>query len=323
MHGLHRRKVLSGGVAIAAVSLAGPVFAQDFPSRPITFICPFPAGGIVDIVMRTFSEDLTRELGQPVAVDARPGASGMLASGALALAAPDGHTIMMATLSHLTAPLFTPAAYDPVSDFQSVARVAASVSVMCVPASLGVSTMAEFVELAKLRSGEFNYLKPGNGSFGHLTGEALKLATGIEMEAIDYAGLPPGILDMLAGRLELATLSTGLAEPHVREGTLVPIATVGSVRSPIFPDVPTLTEQGFDDANVESVYFVIAPAATPQGVVQRLHEALNTVLANSDVQTRLEGVGTIPLPPIGLDELQANMRSDYESFKALVESLAL
>lgn len=317
----NRRQVLGGGVALGAMALAMPSMAQNFPSRPITFICPFPAGGIVDLVMRSFSDDLAAELGQPVAVDVRPGASGMLASAALAASEPDGHTIMLATLSHLTAPLFTPAAYDPIADFRSFGLVSANVSVICVPASLGVSTIDEFVELARSRPGEFNYLRPGIGSFGHLTAESLKLATGIEMEAIDYQGVPPGIVDMLAGRLEFGTPSAVLAEPHVAEGTLAVLATVGDVRSPIFPDIPTLSEQGYEDANVSPAYFALAPAGTPEPVIERLHEALMAVMAREDVQERVRGIGTIPLPPAGLDELQQRMAADYARFQTLVESL--
>lgn len=322
MFKMNRRKVLGGGLALGAMSLAAPAIAQTFPTRPITFICPFPAGGIVDLVIRSFSDDLAEELGQPVAVDVRTGAGGMLASGALAAAEPDGHTIMLATLSHLTAPLFTPAAYDPVADFRSLGLVSANVSVICVPASLGVSDVAEFVELARANPGEMNYLRPGIGSFGHLTAESLKIATGIEMEAIDYQGVPPGIVDMLAGRVQFGTPSTGLAAPHVSEGTLVALATIGDVRSPVFPDLPTLPEQGFEDANVSPSYFALAPAGTPEPVVERLHEALATVMAREEVQERLRSVGTIPLPATGLDELQQRMEADYARFQTLVESIS-
>ena len=317
----NRRQVLAGGTALGAMALATPGFAQAFPTRPINFICPFPAGGIVDLVMRSFSEELAAELGQPVAVDVRPGASGMIAAAAVAASEPDGHTITLVALSHLTAPLFTQVAHDPVADFRPFAQVSTSVGVVAVPASLGVSTLDEFIALAKSRPGELNYLKPGIGSFGHLTTEALQLETGIELEGIEYAGLPPGIVDMLAGRLDLGVMSAALAEPHVREGTLVVLSSVGAVRSPLFPDLPTLSELGFDDANISPAYLALAPSATPEPVIQRLHEAFQTVLARGDVQERLVGIGTIPLPPLSLDELQARMLADSERYAAIVASL--
>lgn len=318
---LNRRQVLGGGVALGAMAVAAPGLAQSFPTRPVTFICPFPAGGIVDLVMRSFSEDLAAELGQPVAVDVRPGASGMVAASAVAAAEPDGHTIMLVALSHLTAPLFSPVAHDPVNDFRPFAQVSTSVGVVAVPASLGVSTLDEFLELARSRPGELNYLKPGIGSFGHLTMEALQQETGISVEGIEYAGLPPGIVDMLAGRLDVGVMSAVLAQPHVQEGTMQVLATVGDVRSPLFPDLPTLSELGHDDANISPAYLALAPAATPEPVIERLHEAFATVLAREEVQERLLGVGTLPLPALSLDELQARMRADSARFTALVESL--
>jgi tripartite-type tricarboxylate transporter receptor subunit TctC len=314
----NRRSVLVGAASAAAIGLSGKAWAQDFPTKPITFVCPFPAGGIVDLVMRTFSDDLAAELGQPVVVDARPGAAGMVASSAVAKADADGHTLMMATISHLVAPMLTKADFHPVDDFVGVAVCSSSVSVACVPASVQAGNIAEFVALAKANPGAMNYLRPGHGSFGHLTVETLKLETGIDVTAVDYKGLPPGILDMLADRVQLGILSSGLAAPHVKDGKLKVIATVGTARSKEFPDVPTMTEQGFGDANIDAWYMAVAPKGTPAAVVEKLNAAFAKVLAKPEVKERLLVASGIPVPTLSATDTQALLASDYAKYQRLV-----
>lgn len=297
--------------------MARPVF----PSRPLTFLCPFPAGGIVDIVIRTFNEDLAERLGQPVAVDARPGAGGMIASTALHNADPDGHTIMMATLSHLTAPLFTPADYHPVEDFVSVAQVCSSVGMIVVPTALGVGSIDELIALDASDPGALNYIKPGNGSFGHLMVETLNLNAGTSIRPIDYQGLPPGIIDLLANRVQVGVLSVSQVVQHAAEGTLTPIAAVGNVRAAAFPDVPTLPEQGHEASNIETVFFVIAPAGTPQGAVERLHGDIAASVASDRVQSRIAELGLLPVPYADLAVLQDKMASAHAGFDRLVKAM--
>jgi tripartite-type tricarboxylate transporter receptor subunit TctC len=293
--------------------------AQAFPSRSIRFICPFPAGGIVDIVMRAFSDDVAAELGQPVVVDARPGAGGLIGSQALVGAQPDGHTWMMATLSHLVAPILAKSNFHPVNDVTGIAMTAGSVSVAAVPSSLPARTMTEFVRHARANPGKLNYLRPGRGSFGHLTVETLKLRTGIDVTAVDYSGLPPGILDLVAGRLDLGILSTGLAMPHVQEGKLRIIGTIGNQRAPEFPDMPTLTEQGVGDANLDSWYVVLAPKGVPAPIVERTHAAIMRALAKPEVQGRMKAAGALPVPAMSPTEVQALLKREYDRYAEVIE----
>jgi tripartite-type tricarboxylate transporter receptor subunit TctC len=226
---------------------------------------------------------------------------------------------MMATLSHLVAPMLNKAEFHPVDDFQGITVCSSSVSVVCVPTSVKANNIAELIALAKAEPGKLNYLRPGHGSFGHLTVETIKMSTGVDITPVDYKGLPPGILDMLADRVQLGILSSGLAAPHVRDGKMRVIGTVGSTRAKEFPDVPSLTEQGFADANLESWYMVIAPKGVPAAVIEQLNAAFNKVLAKPDVQARLTAASGIPVPPVTVEATQALLVSDYAKYQTLVK----
>lgn len=311
-----RRALLAGG---ALVPLARPAFAQAFPSRPIRFICPFPAGGIVDLVMRTHTEELAAELGQPVVIDVRTGAGGLIGSQQLAQAAPDGHTWLMASLGNIVAPILTPSGFHPVESVQGLSLVSHSVSVLVVRGDSTARTIQDVAALAKARPGQLNYLRAGNGSFAHMSMELMQRVLGFQVTAVDYRGLPPGILDMLAGRLDLAVLSTGLAKQHVQSGAMRAVAAIGSTRSPDLPDVPTLTEAGVPEANMDSWYIAIAPRGLPDPVLARIHAAYTKVLSTPAVQQKLRGVGTIPaatLPPAA--EVQAMLVREHAKFERLV-----
>jgi tripartite-type tricarboxylate transporter receptor subunit TctC len=197
---LPRRALLGGSAAL----LAAPALAQSFPQRPIRFISPFPAGGIIDLVIRACSDDLAAELGQPVVVDVRTGAGGMIAAQNLAQSPPDGHSWLLASLGHIVAPLLTPQTFHPVESFQGLTRVSHAVSVIAVPAGSPLRSMAELIAAARAEPGRLNYLRPGSGSFAHMAAEVIQRAQGIRLTAVDYRGLPPGVVDLIAGRLGLA-----------------------------------------------------------------------------------------------------------------------
>jgi len=310
---LARRALLGAGALLAL-----PARAQSFPQRPVRFICPFPAGGIVDILMRAFNEELGAELGQPVVIDPRPGAGGLIGSQQLIAAPADGHTWMMATQAHLVAPILTPSNFHPVEAVQGVAVAAHSVSLVVVPAALPVRNMSELVALAKRDPGRLNYLRPGSGSFGHMTMEVLKRAAGIEVTAVDYRGLPPGIVDLIAERIHIAFLSTGLTMTHIREGRLRAIATIGPVRAPELPDLPTLTEQGLADANLDSYYAIIVPRGVPAPIVYRIHQAYGAVVTKPEVQRKLAAAGGIPARQVSPAEVQAMLARDHARYVALI-----
>lgn len=309
------RRALLGATAL----LAAPAVAQSFPTRPIRFICPFPAGGIVDLVMRTHTEELGAELGQSVVIDVRTGAGGLIGSQQLVQAPPDGHTWLMASLGNLVAPILTPSGFHPVESIQGLSLVSHSVSVLVVRGESPARTMQDFIALAKARPGQLNYLRSGPGTFSHMSMELMQRVMGFQVTAVDYRGLPPGIVDLLAGRLDLAVLSTGLARQHVAEGRMRALAAIGSTRSPDLPEVPTLAELGFAEANMDSWYIAIAPRGLPAPVLERIHTAYTKVLSMPAVQQKLRGVGTVPATTLlPAAEVQALLVREHAKFERLI-----
>ncbi len=309
-----RRALLGAGAAL----IAAPARAQAFPQRPIRFICPFPAGGIVDLVIRAISEELAAELGQPVVVDVRTGAGGLIATQQLLAAPADGHTWLMASLGNIVGPILTPSGFHPVNAIQGLSLVSYSISLVVVPAASPLRNMQDLAELARAQPGRLNYLSAGNGSFAHMSMELIQRVMGFRATKVDYRGLPPGVVDLLAERLDLGVLTTALVKQHVQEGRLRAIAAVGSTRAPEFPDLPTLAEQGVAEANMDSWYHAIAPRGVPAPVLARISEAFGRVLARPTVQDKLRGIGTVPSPIVSPDAVQAILVSEYEKFATLV-----
>jgi tripartite-type tricarboxylate transporter receptor subunit TctC len=318
-HPVSRRALLGAGTAL----LAAPALAQGFPQRPIRFICPFPAGGIIDLVMRTHTEELAAELGQPVVIDVRTGAGGLIGSQQLNAAPADGHTWLMASLGNIVAPILTPSGFHPVDSIQGLSMVSHSVSVVVVPGTSPAGTLAEFVALAKARPGALNYLRAGNGSFAHMSMELMQRVMGFQVTAVDYRGLPPGIVDMLAGRLDVAVLSTGLVKQHIAEGRMRALAAIGATRSPDFPAVATLAELGFAAANMDSWYVAIAQRGLPEPVLARIAEAYRKVLSQPAVQQKLRGVGTLPSPLLPPAEVQALLVREHDKFVTLIREAGI
>jgi tripartite-type tricarboxylate transporter receptor subunit TctC len=306
-------------VGVGAALLASPAIAQGFPQRPIRFLCPFPAGGIVDVVMRAISDDLAADLGQPVVVEVRTGAGGLIASQALAAALPDGHTWMMASLGNIVAPILNPSpGLHPVESVQGLAMVSRSISLLVVRADSPARSVAEFADLARARPGQLNYLRPGIGTFAHMSMEVIQRALGVQLTAVDYRGLPPGIVDLLAGRLDAAVLASGLAMPHIREGRLRAIGAVGTVRLPDLPELPTLGEQGIPAGNLDSWYVAVAPAGLQEPVLARISRAFTTVLSSPAAQDRLRRAGTLPYEQVPPAQVQAFLVEQYRFYAMLI-----
>jgi tripartite-type tricarboxylate transporter receptor subunit TctC len=282
----------------ALVSLAPfMVAAADFPSRRIRCIAPFPAGGIVDQVARALSDDIAADLRQPVVIEALPGAGGAIGTQEVAKSEPDGHTWLMATPSHVALPYLQRTSYDPIKHFQAVAVVGNGRAVAVVPTSSPARTMSDFVRLAKSRPGELNYLNAGTGSVAHLSTELLKLNSGISVQGVAYKGLPPGVQDLAAGRLDFGFVSLQVALPMMKAGHLRAIGISTPVREADLPDVPTLEEQGFANSYVPGWYLICVPAATPASVVERINAAVNKTLSSPAVRQRLATAFVTPASP--------------------------
>ena len=314
---LGRRILL--GAALAAPLVAR---ADTWPSKPIRFVLPGPAGGVIDVGGRAASEFLQKELGQPIVIDPRPGANGIMASQIVLAAPPDGYTLYLTVSGHVVLDLLMKAPFDVMGDFKPIAMLGVSSSLLCVPPESPAKSVAEFVAYAKANPGKLNYLNPGNGTGGHLMPEQLKARFGIEITSISYKGLPPGIQDLLANRLDLGVISTSLAAHHVKAGRLKAIALAGLKRHDDLPDVPTLAEQGLGEIEVRSSLPLLGQKDLPDAIVVRMNKAVNAALADADTAKRLNAAYIEP-QPMSPSELDAWLKKERERLGAMIRSLGI
>jgi tripartite-type tricarboxylate transporter receptor subunit TctC len=314
---LSRRFVL--GAALAAPFAAG---AQSWPAKPIRVVLPGPGGGLIDVGGRAISEVVHRELGQPLVIDPRPGANGIVAAQTVLGAPADGYTLFLTVSGHVVLDLLMNAPFDAMGDFKPIAMVGVSSSLFCVPPSMPVNSMAEFVTYARANPGKLNYLNPGNGTGGHLMPEQLKVKYGIDITSISYKGLPPGIQDLLGGRLELGVISTSLAAHHVKAGRLKAIALAGLKRHDDLPDVPTLAEQGLAEIEVRSSLPLLGQKDLPDAIVVRANKAVNAALADAESARRLQNAYIEP-QPMSPGELGAWLTAERERLGGMIRRLGI
>ena len=273
----------------------GPLWAQDYPHKPLRMVAPFAPGGATDTLARIVGQKLHERLGQPVVVDNRAGAGGNIGADLVAKAAPDGYTLLVGGVPHAIAvTLYARLPYDLQKDLAAVAEIATFPSMIVLHPSLPAKSVKELITLAKARPGELNFGSAGNGSPNHLALELFKTVAGVSMVHVPYKGTGQVIGDLLAGQVQLASMGFPTATPHVRSGRLRAIAVTGAVRSPLLPDIPTVSEEGLPGFVVTSWYGVFAPAATPQDIVARLNAEIGQVMAGAEVRQRLAAMGAEP-----------------------------
>jgi tripartite-type tricarboxylate transporter receptor subunit TctC len=291
-------QVASLGVArIAALLLlgclvgAGPVGAQEtkgYPNRPIRFVVPYPPAGGTDIVARIVADPLAAVLGEPIIIENRGGAAGILGTDIVAKSAPDGYTILFTLSSHTINPkLYDKLPFDVEKDFVPISLAALIPQILVANPSLPANTIRELIALAKSEPGKLNYASVGTGSPGHIAGELFKLKTGVDMVHVPYKGGGPAVTDTLAGQVQLLFVSLPAALQHVRAGRLKALAVTSDQRSLAAPEVPTIAESGVPDCVVNSWYGALAPAKTPPEIVARLQAAFAQVLARPEVKAKL------------------------------------
>ena len=317
---MKRRTLISrSATALAASALLPPaVWAQSYPAKPIKLLVPFPAGGATDILARAFSQKFSEKIGQPVVVENRPGAGGTIGSDAVAKAAPDGYTLLLATSStHSIGPAINPKIpYDADKDFTPVGYVASSPNLVLVPNTSPAKTMREFIDYARKNPGKLNYASSGNGTIVHLTTELFKSQSGTYMVHIPYRGTALAIPDLVSGKLDVLfdSLVTGL--PHVKDGKLRALAVTSSMRTPLAPDLPAVADilPGFESTTWFGLY---GPKGLSADVVQRVNETMNAVLADSDVKERFARLGAEPTG--GTPKAFADMvRADASKWKMTI-----
>ena len=317
------RAIRSLGLAagLAATLLAGVTGAQpqaNYPSRAIHIVVPYPAGGIVDIIARTVTEQVGRDWKQPVISEARPGGNSNIGTAAVARSDPDGYTWLVTGPAVLVNPtLYKDAGWDALKDFKCVGLAIWNQSVAVVNPTMPAKTLAEFVTLARAKPGEFNFGNPGTGSSIDLTAQKLFQTAGIKLTNIGYKGQPPALIDLMTNLMHFEIVSLALALPHIKQGTIKPLAAFTEKRLADLPDVPTIAEAGYPGASYVSWYGIYVPSATPDAIVEKIHDGINKALENPDVIRQLS-IADIPGRPMPLGELAALMKADHEKLTKVV-----
>jgi tripartite-type tricarboxylate transporter receptor subunit TctC len=283
---------------IAAASLASslPSSAQDgYPNRPVKVIVALPAGGSVDMVARLVSQQLAADLGQPFVVDNKAGGSGQIGTPQVAKAAPDGYTIMVSPASFLTTSksIFKSLPYNPEADFAPVTKLVNQAMVLVVRDKSRFATVADVLSAAKANPGKLTYASSGDGSPQHLAGLMFESRTGARLLHVPYKGGAPAITDLMGGVVDMVFAPLPEALPHVKAGKLHPVAVLSDKRSVSAPDIPTLREGGVDNVTLSAWIGLLAPAKTPQPILDRLHRSVKTLL-QGDAKAKLLEVGMEP-----------------------------
>ena len=297
---------------------AGPALAQRYPNKPIRIIVPFAAGGSVDALARVVGQQLSETFSQPIVVENRPGAGGNIGSDVVAKAAPDGYTILQNTVGLAIAPaIFRTLPFDTLSDFTPVTQLVATTLILVASPQLPAKSLPELIALAKSKSRDLNYGMSGVGNPLHLTMEMLKVATGIDIQAVPYRGDAPIMTALVAGEVQVAIVPLAIARPLIESGQIRALAVTRAQRSPVLPDVPTIGETipGFESTSWQGWF---APAKTPREIVELVQGGVAKALQVSDVLERLrtwtnEPVGSRP------QEFDAYFKTEVAKFKKVVK----
>ena len=299
-------------------------YAQtDFPNRRIHMMVPYPAGGIVDIATRIVTDKLSEIWRQPFVVEAKPGASGNLAWDQVSRAAPDGYTWTVISPAVMANPrMFANLRWSEKS-FVPVGAAVWAPSALVVHPSLPVSTVAEFIDYVRKRPGVLNWANPGIGTSQHLNTAIFLNATKLDMVAVAYGGQPAGILDVMANRVHFKIASIGLVAQHINSGALKPLAVLGTKRSPLLPNVPTVSEAGYPEVNVVAWYGFAVPRGTPQPVIDKIMAAFNEALTEPRVRELLEKQALQPIEPISASQLSQLYAEDAEKYARVIREAGI
>jgi len=288
MRYLPSRLLKAAGMVLA---LSTAVAAQDYPTKPVRLVIPFPPGGSNDIVGRLVATQLGEKLGKQVIVENRGGAGGVVATEMVSKAEADGYTLLMISLAHAVNPWLYKLSYDPIKSFAPVAMLGSGPNIVTVHPDLPVKSIKDLVALAKQKPGELQYASAGVGSFQHLGGELFKLMAGADLMHVPFKGGGPAMIDVMGGHTKVLFSSLVQTTPHIRSGKLRALATGGSKRSPVFPDLPTVAEAGVPGYEGVNWWGVLAPVGTPKAIVDKLSRDIAAALASPEVQKQFESEG--------------------------------
>jgi tripartite-type tricarboxylate transporter receptor subunit TctC len=297
--------------------------AEAWPTKPLKAIVPIAAGSVVDIVPRVVFEQLSTQLGQSIIVENRPGGGQTIGAGAVAKSEPDGYTLLVNSSAHAIAPaLHANLNYHPARDFAAVVPLGVLPFVLVVPPDRGFKTARDLVAAAKAKPGAFNFSSPGVGSASHLSAERFRLSAGVQAVHVPFKGGAEAMTEVMAGRIDFFFVALGAALPHIRDGKLSALAVNGSARSAALPDVPTIQEAGFTDAENPTWLGLFLPARTPRGIVDKLHRETLQALQDPKVSNKLAALGVDPMV-MSQTEFGALIEREIAGNAALVKAIGL
>ena len=317
-HRIPRRLVLQG-VALAAALTATAAMAQAWPSRPITLIVPFAAGGTTDVLARALGERLQQSLGQPVVIESKPGAGATIGADFVAKAKPDGYTLLVGAVHHTIATsVYKKLPYDFQKDLAPITTIAMVPNVLVVNATTPAKNVNELVALLKADPAKANFGSNGNGTAQHLIGAQFQSNTGAKLQHIAYKGSGPLATDLLGGQILLSFDTITPVLPHIKAGKLRPLAVTTATRSPALPDVPTLDEAGLKGFNIGTWFGVLAPAATPKDILVRLNTEMVKIIKSPEFRQRMADIGADPIGD-SAEHMAQTIKDETEKFGKLVK----
>ena len=314
---------LAGCAALAALfACAGAASAQPtYPAKAIRYVVPFPAGGPLDIVARAIGQDLGKSWGQPVIIDNRPGAGGNIGADLVAKSPADGYTILMGAVSThaINVTLYGKLPYDPIRDFAPVTLITSVPNVLVLHPSLPARNVRELIALAKARPGQLNFASGSTGSAGHLAGELFKTMAGVDMVHIPYKGAAPAVVDLLAGYVSLMFDNMSSALPNIKAARVRALAVTTLKRSPLLPQLPTISEAGLRGFDISTWFGIFAPAGTPPDIVAKLNAETVRILHTPEMKERLLLLGA---EPVGNkpDEFAAFVRLEIQKYAKVIKA---
>lgn len=319
-----KRSLLGGALAVFAIAAAAPAFAQAYPTKTITLLVPYAPGGATDIIGRVIAEELSQSIGQRVIVENRAGAAGSVGAASVARAPADGYMLLMGALtSHsINMGLQAKPGFDLKKDFAPVTLAGTVGLALVVHPSVQAKTIPELIALAKAKPDDFNYASSGNGSPQHLAGEMFNARAGTKLGHVPYRGSGPAMTDMIGGQVKVMFDTIPSVLQHVQAGSLKAIATTGREPSPFMPDYPTAIAQGLPDFEIGSWFGVLAPAGTPQPVIDKLNAEIGKALRGQKALDAMKLQGVTPRPGTPA-EASALIDSEMKKWSELIKATGL